>query len=128
MTDRLDEIFARQRQLQLESFHVDVANLEGLPRERYVVQNGFAVVAELVKAFDNIDWKMWTTGSPARFKDRDSFVREMVDVLHFIMNLLLVADCDATELYTRYVRKAEVNAQRQLDGYDGISTKQDGRA
>ena len=93
--DRLGEIFERQLRLQRESFGVDPAAVNGLDRERYLVQNGLAVVIELAEAINETNWKMWVHGlEPGSFHDRDAFVKECVDIMHFLINLLLLAGCD----------------------------------
>lgn len=125
MDDRLGEIFERQLRLQTESFGISPGHLVGPDRYTYLLNNFEAVADELAEMRAETAWKMWAkypveTGS---FLDRDAFVKEGVDLLHFLINLLLIAGCDAQEMYDRYMAKAQVNAERQANNYDGVSTK-----
>ena len=77
---------------------------------------------------DEVDgWKPWQTfrEHAGEFKDRDAFVDEGVDVLHFIANLLLVGSTTDTELEDRFTKKQARNAARQTAGYAGVG-KDDG--
>jgi len=119
----LDDIFARQRQLQVESFGITPWELKGEDKRAFVVTMALASMAELIEMLAHINWKSWTSDEPGIFYDRDKYVKEGVDMLHFFVNLMLVADADGNEVYSRYFRKATVNAERQAAGYDGRSTK-----
>lgn len=120
----LDEIFERQLQLQIGSMGIDPATVSGAQRYIYLLNNLEGIADELAEARAETNWKMWTTGSElGTFHDRDAFVKELVDLLHFLVNLLLLANATADEVYNRYMAKAAVNARRQDDGYDGRSTK-----
>lgn len=124
-------MLTRQYRLQTGSFNVDPTGLRGKQRGEYVTYNHTALIKELGEALDEIDWKPWTSGD---YFNRDNYVKELVDAWHFFLNLLLVAVPRnevgsgsivqmADEFYARYFDKAEVNARRQIDGYDGRSTK-----
>jgi len=120
----LDEIFERQLQLQRESMQVDPATISGTSRYIYLLNNLEGIADELAEARAETNWKMWTSGTElGSFHDRDAFVKELVDLLHFWVNLLLLAGASADEVYSRYMKKADVNATRQLEEYDGRTTK-----
>jgi len=120
----LDEIFERQRQLQVKSMGIDPATIDGTSRYIYMLNNFEGIADELAEARAETNWKMWTSGVElGSIHDRDAFVKELVDLMHFWVNLLLLAGASADEVYSRYMKKADVNSQRQLDGYDGRSTK-----
>ena len=55
--------------------------------------------------------------------NEDAAKGELVDVFHFFMNLCMVAHMGPEELMQRYIEKRNVNAKRQEEGYDGVSTK-----
>jgi len=109
---------------------IDPATVSGTTRYIYLLNNLEGIADELAEARNETTWKMWTSGSElGSFYDRDAFVKELVDLMHFWVNLLLLADCSADEVYSRYMKKADVNSKRQLDGYDGRTTKDEtGRA
>lgn len=117
----LDEIFARQLQLQRDSFGIDPHSIDGDDRWAYVLVNFEAIADELSEMRDHVHWKSWTHQAEPRgsFKDRDAFVDESVDLLHFLVNLWLVAGADAREIAMRYMGKASVNEWRQQNGYVG---------
>lgn len=126
----LDEIFDRQLRLQIDSMGIDPRTIQGQERYVYLLNNFEGIADELAEARAETHWKQWTTGHElGTFHDRDAFVKEIVDLLHFAVNLLLLADCSADEVYNRYMAKAGVNARRQDEQYDGRSTKDEtGRA
>lgn len=117
-----------QLQLQLESYGKDPRTLDGDERADFVRWNAFALEDEIHEALGEIGWKPWAT---SRHLNAEAFIKEMVDAWHFFMNLLLVAGGElglepdelATMFEDRYFAKRKVNAQRQTDGYDGVSSK-----
>jgi dimeric dUTPase (all-alpha-NTP-PPase superfamily) len=120
----LAEIFARQLELQTGSMGIDPRSVMGAQRYIYLLNNFEGIADELAEARAETNWKMWTHGVElGTFHDRDAFVKELVDLLHFLVNLLLLADASADEVYNRYMAKASVNARRQDEAYDGRSTK-----
>ena len=83
--------------------------------------NVFALEHELHELVDETSWKEWADVEP--FINRDAAVKEAVDALHFLINIMLHLDVTPVELLERYRAKNAVNHQRQDDGYDGVSTK-----
>lgn len=121
MTDwSFDEWIMRTRVLQREAFGVDPAKLTGRELEEYVRWNVLAAEDELHEALGEISWKPWAS---REYFNRDEFVGELVDVLHFVGNLLAAAKVSGTELTARYSSKQTKNRDRQRDGYDGVSGK-----
>ena len=49
--------------------------------------------------------------------DRESFVEELVDALHFFIELCICAGITPDELYRAYMKKGTVNFSRILSGY-----------
>jgi hypothetical protein len=88
----------------------------------YVTENHSAAVIELSEFMQEVGWKPWAT--PRGWVNRDAAVGELVDVAHFLANLLCALDVSDAEWEHLYRRKQEVNRQRQLSGtYDGVSGK-----
>lgn len=104
-----------QRSLQVESFGIDPGRLDGEEFAEYVRWNTLAATDELHEALREVPWKPWKRGQEAF--NRDMYVKELVDVLHFVGNLLLAAGVDDNELSRRYHAKREINAKRQREGY-----------
>lgn len=126
MSTDLAELFEKQKQLQLISYGYDVRDLRGDERADYVMWNAFALTDEIHEAMQEIGWKPWAT---SRHLNEERFMDEMVDAFHFFMNMLLATNPEmssaelAEEFAQRYKVKNEKNAQRQLDGYDGVAGK-----
>jgi len=120
--DKLDLIFARQREL-LERFHqieaqhgllpdpkvpVDIATHQGQAVLRGRAWNVTEELAEAMNELKNRPWKQRTY--PV---DLDAFYEELVDALHFFVELCILAGLSSQDLFDRYMGKAAVNTQRQ---------------
>jgi hypothetical protein len=83
-----------------------------------VQMNVTAITAELGEALKEVGWKEWST--PRGWVNREQYVGELVDVGHFLANLLVAVGVTDTEWETRYRKKQEVNRLRQagLGSYD----------
>jgi dimeric dUTPase (all-alpha-NTP-PPase superfamily) len=120
-------MMSRQLELQRDSFGLDPLAMEGEELAEFVRWNVLALEDELHEALDEVRWKPWA--SDTGFIDRDAFVKELVDAMHFLMNLMLVANASPEEIYNRYFAKAGVNQARQEAGYThGYMKGADGRA
>ncbi len=60
-------------------------------------------------------WKYWSHAEP--FVHRDRVRDELVDVLHFVANMLIAIGVDDDELEEAYREKQAINRQRQIDSY-----------
>jgi len=126
MEDRLSLML--KMQLELQKSHMKDGNpqlLAGDDMATFMTWNAFALTDEIHEAMAEVGWKPWATN---RGIAEEAFMKEMVDAFHFFMNMLLCALPDSPEViadkFTRaYLLKNAVNAQRQVEGYDGISTK-----
>lgn len=120
MEDRftpLATLYAKQRQLQERlGYHFDT--MTEAERVHYVKDMVLALTDELHEALaECTGWKPWATVD--HDIDREKYVGELVDCLHFLMNLFLVVNTPVETIIERYLRKNKVNHQRQDDGYDG---------
>lgn len=121
--DMFDEWLLTTRVLQRQSFGADPALLEGAELVEYLRWNSLALIKELGEALDETDWKPWTV-TEAGFYNRDAFVGEMVDVLHFAANMLVAARCTDAELTARYEEKQQKNRDRMASkSYTGVKDK-----
>lgn len=67
-----------------------------------------------------LDWKWWTNKKDI---DIDACKEELIDMLHFLIQALIILGCDADEIHSRYVEKNRTNHDRQdgktdRKGYD----------
>jgi dimeric dUTPase (all-alpha-NTP-PPase superfamily) len=135
VTTQLGEMFHAQWKLQRESFGVDPLRMHGEERMEYIRMNFIAIIKELGELLDETGWKPWASSNHVNC---DLAVGEGVDAWHLFMNLMLAVsgieiapDSDGRieiqrfvdHFVMRYFGKNEVNAQRQEDGYDGVSSK-----
>lgn len=67
---------------------------------------------EMEELRDETPWKPWRKPFPMTPEGRDRLVVELVDVLHFLLELALVWGVSPAELYTVYVGKRQHNLRR----------------
>lgn len=118
----------KQYTLQRDAFNSDMHKYTPEKRVDSIKWNVLAAQTELAEVLGEVCWKPWATYDVGEvFKDRDKYVEELVDVLHFIANLLILAGVDDAELSRRFIEKQAVNAARQQTdgGYKGDGQKWD---
>jgi len=81
----------------------------------YIRWNMLAIDDELAEMRQAISWKPWQHDEP--YIDRDELVKEAVDVLHFVANIICAAGATDAELDKIYQEKMNKNRARQRDGY-----------
>jgi dimeric dUTPase (all-alpha-NTP-PPase superfamily) len=119
---RLTHMLEMQRTLQrmYDKNGLTPIELEGEDRMSYIRTQAYSLCDEIHEATNETGWKPWATSNHV---NDDAFKSELVDAWHFFMNLMLVVDMTAEELYQGYVKKNAKNIQRQAEGYDGVTTK-----
>jgi len=114
-------MFEVQALMQARLGH-DLEDMDDETRVEYVKTMILSIQDELMEALHETHWKPWATGAK-KIKDNDKFGGELVDILHFVINLFLVNGWDAEDVFTAFWAKNNVNWKRQQDGYDAHSTK-----
>lgn len=109
------EWLERTLELQRTTYKTNPPALEGEARAEYVRWNVLAAIDELTEFLDDFGWKPWAVNQ-GEIKDRPHAIEEIVDVMHFIANLLCVLDTSGDELDVIYRHKMAVNAARQQTG------------
>lgn len=112
IADSLARAFQLQRRLQARlngGLVPDVAE-----DTQYVKDMFLALYDEVGEALRTTPWKPWKKEQEL---DRESLKDELVDVMHFFVNLCLAAGMSATELYRRFEGKNKENHERQDGGY-----------
>jgi len=94
----------------------------------YVASMLTAAQIEIAEAFQEVPWKPWTQLTDEQRTERlsENLMKvggELVDVLFFVGNIFAGLGISDEQLREMYAAKMGVNKQRQVDGYDGISTK-----
>lgn len=131
--DTLDDVDApplfgtwlqQTRVLQTVSFGQDPAELEGEAKADFITWNFAALVIELGEMMAEYpSWKPWVVNR-GQTMNREQFIAEMVDALHFVGNILAAVGCDDREFTAAYTLKMGRNAARMASQvYDGVSDK-----
>lgn len=117
-------MFELQLELQTTTFGKNFQRMRPAERIQYIKDMVLAATDELHEALNETGWKPWTT---VRHVNEDAYIAELVDAWHFLMNLLLATGREPSELadllFHGYITKAQVNVERQAQGYDGVSSK-----
>jgi dimeric dUTPase (all-alpha-NTP-PPase superfamily) len=111
--DKLEEIFRLQRELnQRIGVHTDGLSVE--EKTKWVLNYTRAMQQELAELIDSVPWKWW-----ARYQefDEQNARVEVIDLFHFLVSLAQVLGMNPDDLYNAYLKKNQVNHQRQESGY-----------
>jgi len=111
--DKLEEIFRLQDQLnQRIGMHADQLTEE--EKVKWVLNYTRAMNQELAELVDSVPWKWW-----AKYQafDQQNARVEVVDLFHFLISIAQVLGMSADDVYQAYVKKNQVNHQRQDSGY-----------
>lgn len=111
--DQLRELFRMQRALN-ERIGVKLDDLSDEEKTTWVLQYCRAMSQEIAELTDSVPWKWW-----AKYQELDEQNArvEVVDLFHFLISLAQVLGMSADDVFAAYVKKNEVNFQRQESGY-----------
>lgn len=126
-TDMLTKIFTAQQEL-MEKYHdveenngaVVVRNLEEVNLADRLVQIRLKdlmqrVIEELMEAAHELKNKPWkNTERPTNVL---AFQEELIDALHFFVELFITSGVTAKQVYEGYFQKHAINQERQKTGY-----------
>lgn len=110
-------------QLQIEAYGNDLRNVTGKDRDQHIRDNVLAATDELHEALAETSWKPWSTETG--IVNKDKFKGEIVDTLHFIGNLILLAQLTEEEIWEAYREKQNRNRERmsKAGGYQSSKNK-----
>lgn len=77
--------------------------------------NLFAALVEFGEASREFSWKQWARDEP--FINRQKLLMELIDVAHFMGNMLLALGVTDEEWEAAYQEKQQINRERQIRGY-----------
>jgi len=105
--------------LQKSAFGIDFDELRSDPEALadYFHLNITGAFTEVAEVAELIRWKPWTNKRGIR-PNPVHIAMEVVDVMHFLANILVAADAPASLLEYEYRRKIEENEKRQAEGYE----------
>lgn len=122
MTDKLfDKWLKATAKLQEDCYGVDYAKFHDDSQDslraviEYMRWNMLAIDDELAEVRKAISWKPWQHDDP--YVDRREVLKECVDVLHFVANIICAVGGTDDELNEEYLAKMQKNADRQKKGY-----------
>jgi hypothetical protein len=117
-------LLTKQEELQRVTFGFKFDEMTDEQRMEYVRWNMLALTDELHEAMQETGWKPWATSNHLNV---EPYLGELVDALHFFLNLLLVTGVRPEELAQKftevYLAKWQRNVERQAEGYTGIKEK-----
>ena len=105
--DRLDEILDACAALRR-------ADTSPGKRQNGIAEDCLGLMTEAAEFVDEIPWKPW---KKSRVLDRDAFLAEAADVLHFFGHLLNAHDVTSDELFNAFMAKNSVNFERLAGEY-----------
>lgn len=111
----------RTEDLQKNVYLINYDEMEGDTPEairklvEYMRWNMLAIDDELAEMRQAISWKPWQHDEP--YADREEVIKEAVDVLHFVANIIVACGGTDEMLDRFYLEKMDRNKERQLNGY-----------
>jgi dimeric dUTPase (all-alpha-NTP-PPase superfamily) len=111
--DQLRELFRMQQALN-ERIGVRTGGMDDAEKTKWVLNYCRAMGQELAELTDSVPWKWWAKYQ--KFDEQNARV-EVVDLFHFLIGLAQVLGMSADDVFHAYVKKNQVNLQRQETGY-----------
>ncbi len=113
MTDKLETLFAMQERLN-QRIGVNTGTMTDDERATWTLNYCRAMSQEIAELTDSVPWKWW-----AKYQtfDQQNARVEVVDLFHFLISLAQTLGMSAGDVFDAYVKKNEVNHQRQEGGY-----------
>lgn len=112
--DKLDTIFEMQDTLN-QRIGVVTENLSEEEKTKWVLNYTRAMQQEIAELIDSVPWKWWAKYQ--EFDEQNAKV-EIVDLFHFLISLAQVMGMTPDDVYNAYVKKNQVNHNRQESGYE----------
>ncbi len=111
--DMFKSLFEMQGKLN-KRIGVDTDSLTEKEQQEWVLNYCRAMSQEIAELVDSVPWKWW-----AKYQDYDKQNAriEVVDLFHFLISLAQVLGMSAQDVHDIYMKKNELNFQRQHDGY-----------
>lgn len=117
----LNELLEAQAALQLKMPQgLDPRNMSEEEKALFIKDMTLALTDELHELLAEVGWKPWAS---SRHVNVESARGELIDALHFFLNLALALDLDGDTIKELYHAKHQKNQQRQEEGYDGVASK-----
>lgn len=120
--DMLEEIFNTQKQLQEKTLGYNMDYMDPLEKAKYIKEMKLWLVDEIHEALHELpyakDWsKKYDKPDYNHEKQWQLFKEEIVDALHFFVNICLASGITPKDLFEGYMEKNKENIDRQKRGY-----------
>lgn len=93
---------------------VDTRAMSDEEKAKWVLNYTRAMQQELAELVDSVPWKWWAKYQ--KFDEQNARV-EIVDLFHFLISAAQVMGMSAEDVYQAYLKKNQINHQRQDSGY-----------
>lgn len=113
LMDKLEEIFRMQDALNTR-IGVKLPPASDEEKAKWVLNYTRALQQETAELIDSVPWKWWAKYQ--KFDEQNARV-EVVDLFHFLVSLAQTLGMSADDVYQAYLKKNQVNHQRQETGY-----------
>lgn len=111
--DKLDQIFSMQEELNAR-IGVDTRNMNETEQTKWTLNYCRAMQQEMAELTDSVPWKWWAKYQ--EFDEQNARV-EVIDLFHFLVSLAQVLGMSSDDILEAYIKKNEVNHNRQESGY-----------
>lgn len=101
---------AETKKLQEDSFGYTIADMSLDQKIQYIKDMVLALEDEAHEVLGEVSWKPWAND---KFINRREYIKELVDLEHFVANLLIAVECTDEEFWAAYQDKMDVNRERQ---------------
>lgn len=120
--DRLLEMWHQQYEFMkllqekrgFPQFPVDITTKEG---QKFLKGITHECMGELFEANQELKNSKAHRATEITNLDRDAYLEELVDSLHFFFEIAIASGISVTELYAAYMKKGDVNTNRIKNGY-----------
>ena len=111
--DKLEKIFEMQEALN-RRIGVNTRRMTAKTQQKWVLNYCRAMSQEMAELIDSVPWKWW-----AKYQkfDKQNARVEVVDLFHFLVSLAQTLGMTPDDVFNAYVKKHEVNLNRQKSGY-----------
>jgi dimeric dUTPase (all-alpha-NTP-PPase superfamily) len=111
--DKFEEIFRMQDALN-RRIGVALPPPTDEEKAKWILNYTRAMQQEIAELVDSVPWKWWAKYQ--KFDEQNARV-EVVDLFHFLISLAQTLGMSADDVFQAYVKKNQVNLQRQETGY-----------
>ena len=111
--DKFEEIFKMQDALN-RRIGVALPPPTEEEKAKWVLNYSRAMQQEIAELIDSVPWKWWAKYQ--KFDEQNARV-EVVDLFHFLISVAQVLGMSADDVFQAYVKKNQVNLQRQDSGH-----------